>query len=388
MLSRLAEAQRQHWLAACHLLMVADPATGDGAYAIYRGLEADLRPGWNRRRFGPGRLHRELYTFISADTGTTTPVRPDVPDSLIHEVIERKQPLAQRELWRVAMGHAGQLATLGIPDLPRERIEHVMRSVARAHERDRDFRERSVAMLARLHQETEAGDGEISDVQRRQHASEIVRDYLAFELSGFAASQLLPMALSARRVWPGEPIARRSVVELGAMIDHLADLTYRLLTRRNACDAHAFYRMTYLGCLYGNTIALLAHERANALGDDAVELERLQRQAQLAEEEVVHHGFPTFILPAFLALPDDGLRYVARAIGARDLESVPMAKVAHPAVKAIIERWRSAPGAFNPLTEYYDLLATPSSCPDISDLVAGDYSVLPGSARNHGQRDV
>jgi hypothetical protein len=221
-----------------------------------------------------------------------------------------------------------------------------------------------VALLARLHHETEAGDGEIPAPRRGAIALEIVRAYLAFEMSGFAATQLLPVALAARRVAPREPIALASGDELGAIIDRLTDLSYRLLSRRCACGVAAYYRMTYLACLYGNAVPMLAQERATAIANDPVELARLRRQAQLAEEEVVHHGLPTFILPAFLALPDDGLRYIMRAVGHRDLEQVPIANTAHPAVREIIERWRGAAGAFNPLTEYYDLLARPESTVD------------------------
>lgn len=369
------EAQRQHWLAACHMLMVADPATGEEAFAIYRGAGARLRPGWNHQQFGPGKLHRELYTFIGPDGGTTTPVRPaDVPDAAIHEVTATRRPLAHSELWRIAMGHAGQLATLGLSDFPRRRIEQIMNGIADAHDRDRDFRERSVMLLGRLYQETHDGGGEISDARRRLLAMEIVRAYLEFELSGFVAVQLLPVVLSARCFVPGEPVVFLSADALGVIIDWLCDVSYRLLNRRNRCDPHAFYRMTYLGCLYGDAVAALAHLRASLLQNDPVALRRLQRQAQLAEEEIVHHGVATFVIPAFLAVPDDGLEYIKRAVGMRDLESVPIAKVAHPEVKRIIEEWRNTPGGYNPLAAYYDVLAKPATCPDILDLLDSTYA--------------
>jgi hypothetical protein len=281
----------------------------------------------------------------------------------------------------IANGHARQLSMLGLADFPPRRIERIMQSIARAHHRGRDFREQSALLLGRLSQETQDAGGTISGSRRRALAMEIVRAYLGFELSGFVAVQLLPVVLAARRVVPGEAVTFVSPDALGATIDWLCDVTYRLLSRRKGCDPHAFYRMTYLGCLYGGAVAMLAHERASSLQQDRVALQRLQRQAQLAEEEVVHHGVATFVIPAFLALPDDGLEYIKRAVAMRDLESVPIARIAHPEVKRIIEDWRAAPGGYDPITAYHDVLAKPSSCPDIFDLLDSTYA-MPESIGN------
>jgi hypothetical protein len=102
----------------------------------------------------------------------------------------------------------------------------------------------------------------------------------------------------------------------------------------------------------------------------------LARQAQLVEEEVVHHGFPTFIIHALFADPDRGTSYIARSIGERDIETVPTARVAHPGVKQILERWRSATDPLDPIAEYYDLLAAPSTDPEVEDLLDTTYAIL------------
>lgn len=376
MSARLVEAQRQHWLAVCHMLMSTDPAAADGSYAIYRGVGSDFKPGWNRREFGPGALHQVLYTHIDTHGGTTTPVKPDVDDALIHDVTPAEQPLEQRELWRLATGHAGQMARLELPEWSHEQLQSVLQSITRAHERAADFRAHQSMFLRFLAQETERGGGEISDEQRRAIVSGVVRGYLAFALSGHVASQVLAVALIMRRVVPGEPIEFVSSDVTATRIDRLCDLAYQLFHWRDDRSPHTFYRMTFLGCLYGSAVATLAQHHAETLGDDAAAHERLARQAQLVEEEVVHHGFPTFVIPAMFADPDRGMSYVARSIGDRALESVAIARVAHPGVKQLLDRWRTATDAVNPMAEYYDLLAMPSTDPEVEDLLDTTYALL------------
>ena len=376
MYARLVEAQRQHWLAVCHMLMSTDPAAADGSFAIYRGEESDFRPGWNRRRFGPGAPHPVLYTHIDTHGGTTTPVKPDVDEASIHEVVPKERPLEQRRLWQLATGHAGQMARLDLPEWSLEQLQRVLRSITRAHDRGADFRSHQAMFLRFLAQETERGGGQISDDQRRGLVANVVHGYLAFALSGHVASQVLAVALIMRRVVPGEPIEFVSGEETAARIDRLCDLAYQLFHLRDGRAPHTFYRMTFLGCLLGRAVAVLAQHRDEALGNDPVARERLARQAQLVEEEVVHHGFPTFVIPALFADPDRGTGYIARSLGDRDLDAVAIARVAHPGVKQILERWRSSAGAIDPMSEYYDLLATPSTDVEVEDQLETTFALL------------
>jgi hypothetical protein len=227
-----------------------------------------------------------------------------------------------------------------------------------------------LTLLTRMHRETVAGGGVIGEDQRRAVALEIVRDYLDFRISGFCASQLLAFAMTAAHVVVGQAIDWVHPSERAAAIDRLCDHAYALFSRRADLSLGAFAQLTFLGCLYGDAGVLLANYQREFLAPADPELDRLTRRAQITEEKVAHLGPIAFVVPALLAYPGQGTNYLARWVGDRTIDTVPILAASHPAVRQLIDRWRDAKDTgLNVIREYHDLVVTGSDA-DHDELVA------------------
>jgi hypothetical protein len=325
------------WDAGCRLLMILHPGFGLRQAGIVRGTwESDLRPGWNRTLRDELAARREVYTFMGDKEGETTTVKPDVPANSIHDTRAGSPELHASEIWRtlVALGKKNADRRL----LPSDRVKTTQQSIEyfarelRHRPLVHEWGMRAIGAMRKALAESRGGAIKAGDFFEPMFI--IVNGYLEFALPGMLASELLALVLSAQCIFPTlgppdrmPPLARRQAVE------HLADVTYDLLTQRGNKTLSAYLKMTYLAGLYCRAAFILtnwAEESGNHSADDMKKLQNLRLNL---DELFAHKIGPVFTLPA-LFRPAELLTWL-RLRGQPDDDGTEFWQI-HPPLRALL----------------------------------------------------
>jgi hypothetical protein len=291
------------WRSLCRLLMWSHPRVGAEMYShLYRG-PAGLRRGWNALHQGRSPDAPVTYMFLSEDGGKHSVNKPACADSEINHVYESDLPdLVDTLAWRKMEEFAEILRQQSNEGVTAEYVTRVMRVI----------RERSHGPLRADDGTIEqiflgARDAAQSAIQRGAAFFEVilpsidvVRSYLAFQLTGHQAGNALALILLFYSTVPS-PLDRTPQAErvLGSA-RHLAERCTSLLRSRARMSLTSFHDMTYLAALYGQAAALL-FMNALAHGKMSAKQKKLVNGTMLfVEETVAHDAVPTFGYPALV----------------------------------------------------------------------------------------
>lgn len=334
------------WLCACRQLMYAEPAMGAETFALklFPGRETGLKPGWNRLvREAPAAEH-ESYVFIGEEQGLSTPTLPPNVDPETVYTAPPLPPASKSALWAQARQAAEIVVACDLSECPPSRVEAVMSSIEQEVLRDTQEPDHDrMKELARFHLErlgaarngSRNGDILINDFLAP--ARDILAAYLAFELTGRMACEVLAAVLSLQCNLPElGPIEETSPQARAQAIMHLADLSEALMTAREGARVTPYFELTYLALLLEAAAGILnAHQKEAA--PDYTDQSILDRRMLYVEELMAHRAAPAFALPAALP-PLDMARFVEDR--ARALQESPRdyagSVAAHPAFCEVI----------------------------------------------------
>lgn len=331
------------WLCSCRQLMCTEPAMGAETFAVrlFPGHESCLKPGWNRLVREAPAAERESFVFIGEGYGLSTPTLPPEVDPETVRTAPPLPPASESALWAQARQAAEIVAACNLPEYPPARIEAVMSSIEREVLRgtqDPDYGR--MKELARFHLErlgaarngSRHGDILIGDFLAP--AREILAAYLAFELTGRMACEVLAVVLSLQCNLPElGPIQETSPQARAQAIMHLADLSEALLAAREGATVTSYFELTYLAPLLEAAAGILnAHQKEAA--PNYTDQPSLDRRMLYVEELMAHRAHPAFALPAALP-PLDMVRFVedrARALN-KSPQDYARSVAVHPALR-------------------------------------------------------
>lgn len=311
------------------------------ALKLFPGRETSLRPGWNRLVREAPAAERESYVFVGEEQGLSTPTLPsDVDPETVHTA-PPLPPASKSALWAQARQAAEIVVACDLSEYPPSRVEAVMSSIEREVLRDTQEPDYDrMKELARLYLErlgaarngSRNGDILISDFLAP--AREILAAYLAFELTGRMACEVLAVVLSLQCNLPElGPIEESSPQARAQAIMHLADLSEALLMAREEARVTPYFELTYLAPLLEAAAGILnAHQKEAA--PDYIDQSTLDHRMLYVEELMAHRAHPAFTLPAALP-PLDMARFVedrARALNESPRDYARSVAV-HPALR-------------------------------------------------------
>lgn len=294
----------QQWDCACRALMQLHPWNGMSLAAMMvEGRDAGLRPGWNRIVRDEHAQDREVYIFIGDGEGKTTTIRPNVDTASIHDAQDTHPDPEHSALWTVAARLGADLAESKVID-PSEQAR-IAQAIERAAQDLRDMErmfDTARAMMERMRQAVfESRGGAIKHADFLKPADDLVKSYLAFELPGKLASEVLGVILSTQCTLPllGPPETMPSECRMAAL-EHLADTTYDLLTSRQTRNVRAYFEMTYLAGIYAGGAMRMATWAQPSGRHTPAELDRISKLCLNLDELHAHSAGMTFLLPALL----------------------------------------------------------------------------------------
>jgi len=338
----------RQWDAARRCLMLLHPWFGLEQAGILMGTwQSGMRPGWNLVRRDPSAEHRTVYTFISEDGATTTIVPPGDDAEPVHDATRRPPPLEGSRLWSVVCEVGEAIVRHGLVsrvELNRTRgaIEQAARSL-REEERMKSLWREAMARFAIALRNSRSGRVLTEDFHRP--VFELVEAYLACTVSGMLARELLGVLLSAQCTIPtlGPPGTMPAESRIAA-IEHLADTTYRLISKRDTMDAFGRAEATYLAGLYACAEDRIATWAEPSGKHTAKELDRIGKLSLNLDELFANRVAPAFTLSA-LFTPREILVWIARraADTARTVAEVAELHQLDPTLRALLESsdWQS-----------------------------------------------
>lgn len=298
--------------------MYAEPAMGAETFAVklFPGRDTGLKPGWNRLVHEGPAAERESYVFIGEEHGLSTPTLPPDIDPETVRTAPPLPPASESALWAQARQAAEIVVACDLSEYPPARVEAVMSSIEREVLRDTQVPDyERMKELARFHLErlgaarNRSRNGDILIGDFLAPAREILAAYLAFELTGRMACEVLAVVLSLQCNLPElGPIEETSPQARAQAIMHLADLSEGLLMEREEVRVSPYFELTYLALLLEAAAGILnAHQKEAApnYSDQLV----LDRRMLYVEELMAHRAHPAFTLPAALP-PLDMVRFV------------------------------------------------------------------------------
>lgn len=294
----------QQWDCACRALMQLHPWNGMSlAGIVVEGRHAGLRPGWNRIVRDEHAQDREVYIFIGDGGGKTTTVRPNVDPASIHDAEDAHPDPGESALWAVALRMGADLAKSKILDPSDQRriAQSIERAAQDLRNMDRMF-DLARAMMARMRQAMfESRGGVIKHADYLRPAADLVKSYMAFELPGKLAAEVLGVILSTQCTIPllGPPETMPPECRMAAL-EHMADTVYDLLTERQTRNAGAYFDMTYLAGLYALGALRIASWAEPSGRHTPAELNRIGTLCRNLDELNAHKAGMTFLLPALL----------------------------------------------------------------------------------------
>ena len=341
--------------------MVHHPRLGADYLTSMAGGSSRYELGWNRVPLGAVSSRAELFIFVSPEKGVTTPNRPAISDSEIHDVDARYPEIHASRAWTEARALADEVVAANLREWPAERVRQVMDSIELAGGSDGVTHD-----TAALADWMRSAVPRMADAMRAGNlhlflapALDVVRAYLAFELPGMLARELLAVLLSVQLNIPhlGPPTTTPPAARATAL-EHLADQAYRIQKLRSDKQVGAYFELTYLLNLYGATCAVLAGHAAQTAPD-----QRVAKLGLNAEEIAAHHGVPTFSLPAMLT-PTEIVDWLSESASERDQPAPELARFygVYPPLEAALAGSKPQDvnanyRAFSRKQEPYDVLA-------------------------------
>jgi len=332
------------------------------------------------------RGHHELFVFISPAGGITTSCPPDVPPETIHTVPELLEFSSSR-LWHITQDLAHKLCELDSEPYPKKRVTEVMENIRRTSLTDmpdiKTMEERVLRALATMRKALqESRDGKVRIGDFLMPAVDTVRAYLSFELPGIVAKEVLAVILSVQcNIPPLGPPREMPPTARADTIEHLAELTYRLLKCRQRKKVTQYFELTYLAGLYALTTGVLAYHASEAGGLSRKRQDEVDRLALNAEELFASYVPKSFVLPAFFS-PRQTLNWLAdgSALTQQSIAYLAESYSLHPGLRSLLE-----PPKFQQMTSdevlkcYQDYS---DSCESFDLWEAIKYQASPVAVRN------
>ena len=380
------------WLCLCRLTMIIHPTLGAfQANSIINPLvfDSSYSPGWNRVSYNDvlSELRRppRYVNYDTAETLRTPP--PDVSPEAIRTIQESVPDITDTRLWTVIEARAEALAQRNHGVYTPQRIKKIMQSIREAgppgiiYNTD-VMKERALTALRAMQQAMAATrQGQLNMGDFLMPAIDTVKAYLAFELPGIIAGEVLAVILSAQCQIPnlGPPSNTPPQARVDA-IEHLGNIAYRLLRQRKTANVTSYCELTYLASLYAGTANILAVHALEVGGLPPQIIKRVKGLDLNLEEMVAHHLFPTFILPGFLSSRDI-LKLIMDESAV--LNTPPQERAnfycIHPGLQQLLESFKEMND--ETVVQAYQQFSDASQSIDIQQELTGDYSPIAQS--NH-----
>jgi hypothetical protein len=331
------------WLCACRQLMYREPAMGAEIFAValFHGHDTLLKPGWNRLVNEAPAAVRESYVFIGEEHGRTRSTLPPGVDPESVRTVPPPPPASESALWAQARQTAEIVISCELPEYPPARVEAVMSSVEREvlrgvrepdYERMKELARHHLERLGAARNGSRNGDVLIREFLAP--ARDVLAAYLAFELTGRMAGEVLAVVLSVQCNLPRlGPLGETSPQARAQAILHLAELAEALLAARERARVTPYFELTYLALLLeGAAEVLNAHQKEAA--PNWTDQPSLDRRMLYVEELMAHQAHPAFALPAALP-PLDMVRFVEDRAGAlgKGPQAYARSLAVHPALR-------------------------------------------------------
>jgi hypothetical protein len=134
-----------------------------------------------------------------------------------------------------------------------------------------------------------ARPGEIEVEGLLAPALELVRSYMAFEIPGKVAAEVLALLLSTQATLPQlGAITTMPPAERATIVEHLVAVFNRVLDARRRVQVTPYYELAYLANLYAMTAVLLVGHAREITGFSAERLARIEDLAFTVEERRAH----------------------------------------------------------------------------------------------------
>jgi len=308
-----------------------------------RSWDCGLQPGWNRLPVISDESS-SAYVYIGPDGGLTTR-NPPAGDEAIHEAKgDAPPPLISSQVWRNYRHDSASLHRSGL--LETETLESATSSIfaASAQHLDLDhlvarWRD-GIESLQRSLLAAASGESGYDEFQTEfdHPVLSLIEDYLSFKIPGALASEVLGALLSAQciipRLWPPTLISREAQL---AAVEHLAEVSWSLLSSRRRMNVQGYYEATYLAGLYARTACRIASWSEPWEVDVTQEGSRLAKLSLNMEELYAHKIAPVFILPALFPPAVIGKELIERAaVHGSDLMEEFEYFQTHPALRTVI----------------------------------------------------
>jgi hypothetical protein len=274
-------------------------------------------------------------------------VPPPEGAGTVRDVTRPSPPLQGSRLWSVvcelgeAAVHRGLWSRTDV-DRIKGAIERAAGSLRNEERMKSLWRDAIARMRAALRG---SGGGRILTGDFHQAVFDLIKAYLACDVPGMVASEVLGVLLSTQCTIPvlGPPEMMPPEARIAA-IEHLADTAYGLISKRDTLDVAGYAEATYLAGVYGRAAMCMASWAQPSGKHSPKELDRFKKLCLNLDELFAHGIAPVFDLPALFA-PREILFWVARLsdeMGRSIAETAELYQL-HPALRALLERpaWHS-----------------------------------------------
>lgn len=308
-------------------------------YAFDAG-DSGLRPGWNRTVRDDLAEHKVVYTFIGEGEGHTTTVPPPAGVA-IHDATRSPPDFGSSALWSGVRNLGRRVAARGLrPQIEIQRIESAIETAGRElREQEKMFALARSALAAMRRSITASRGGQMSYGDYQKPVLDLIESYLTCDLAGMIASEVLSVVLSTQCTIPylGPPETMPAEARIAA-IEHLADMAYDLLSRRDAMDVSGYNAATYLAGLYARVVLLMGRWAEPSNRHSAEEVERIEKLTLNIDELFAHKVGPAYLLPSMLH-PRDLLAWIEAKAQSRQETPGQLADFyqIHPALRALME---------------------------------------------------
>jgi hypothetical protein len=312
-MDEIAVPRLNQWLGGCRLLMHAFPQLGIDLIDIASGM-GELRwrgAGWHKSGSD--------FVFVpeSPEYGPAfTTSEPPPPGTPVHEVPPGPSVLSSY-FWHTVMPGFARESQPGAAGVgwSVEKMAVVTRSIEHAHRTYgsggptpalKSLGRQCVDGMARAYDGARLGvmapEGMFTSTLG------LVRSYMAFEIPGKVAAEVLALLLSVQALLPQlGPISTLPPSERVTIVDHLVAVFNRVLAARDKVQVTPYYELAYLANLYAVTAVLLVSHARESAGQAKDLLTRIEGLGFTVEERRAHRlRFDTALIaidrmPAHLA---------------------------------------------------------------------------------------
>lgn len=377
-MDEIEDPRLHQWLSGCRKLMSVTPQHGVDELDLDSGFgQMRFRPGWNR--LGQNFIYiPEEPTERALNTLNEPP-----PGTPIHRVPPGPSMLSSHFWHTIMPSFAAKFGSDAAVEWPAELVAKVTRQIESAHQTFGAGGPSDALMaLAVSARETmiEARNFSIAgDPQVDQYLAptrNVVRAYMAFELPGRIAADLLALLLTIQVDLPklgppstAPPAARATAAE------YLIALATRLVERRAALQVAPYFELSYLANLYFMTATILVSHAEECEGLSSEQIKALKGRSFVAEERRAHRVAPVFGTGLF-ANAGKSLVDMAESTG-QSLSKLCRSYAVHPALRQTLLGYET-PAQIDPeaILRDYRQAATSFEEHDVAGRLEGEYSPI------------